>query len=211
MSSIIRKPFQYTFKNSTFIIIAINIAVFLLEKVFPPLTYYLSLNVRNCLGAKMFWQPFTYMFAHGSFQHVFFNMLGLFFFGLSVERAVGTREFTLMYLLVGTLCGVFSLIVYYFAGLWNVFLLGASGVVYAMLLAYAVIFPRNRIFIWGIIPVPAPVLVLGYAFIEFFSQFFGTRDGVAHSVHLAGFGFAWIYFVVRMGINPIKVWRNANR
>ena len=54
--------------------------------------------------------------------------------------------------------------------------MGASGAVYALLLSYAVIFPRNRIFIWGLIPVPAPVLVLAYAAIEFGSQIFGVRN-----------------------------------
>lgn len=211
MASIIRKPFKYTFKNATAIIILINAAVFLIEKLFPSFTWYLSLNVINCLGNRMYWQPFTYMFAHGSFQHIFFNMIGLLCFGLSVEKAIGTKEFVLMYLLTGFLGGIFSLIIYYVFGLYGIFLLGASGAIYGMLLAYAVIFPQNRIFIWGIIPVPAPVLVLAYAIIEFLSQFVGSRDGVAHSVHLAGFAFAWLYFVVRFGINPLKVWKNAYR
>ncbi len=211
MALIIRKPFRYTFKNATAVIILINAAVFLVEKLFPSFAWYLSLNVVNCIGNKMFWQPFTYMFAHGSFQHIFFNMIGLLCFGLSVERAIGTKEFVLMYLLTGFLGGLFSLVVYYFFGMYRIFLLGASGAIYGMLLAYAVIFPQNRIFIWGIIPVPAPVLVLAYAIIEFLSQFVGSRDGVAHSVHLAGFAFAWLYFVVRFGINPLKVWKDAYR
>ena len=211
MSLIIRKPFKYTFKNATAVIILINAAVFLIEKLFPSFAWCLSLNVINCIGNRMFWQPFTYMFAHGSFQHIFFNMIGLLCFGLSVERAVGTKEFVLMYLLIGFAGGIFSLIVYYVFGMYGIFLLGASGAIYGMLLAYAVIFPQNRIFIWGIIPVPAPVLVLAYAIIEFLSQFIGSRDGVAHSVHLAGFAFAWLYFVVRFGINPLKVWKDAYR
>lgn len=209
MTSLIRKPFRYSFKNATFAIILINAAIFFIQQVIPSLRFILSLNVYNCIAGKMYWQPFTYMFVHGNFQHVFFNMLGLFFFGLAIERALGTKEFLLLYLLVGTLCGIFSLAVYYFTGQWRIILLGASGAVYGILLAYAVVFPKNRIFIWGLIPVPAPILVLGYAIIEFFSHFFGMRTGVAHSVHLAGFGFCWLYFVVRMGINPIKVWKNA--
>ncbi len=211
MSSIIRRPFKYTFKNATAILILINAAVFLLEKLFPSLAYYFSLNVVNCLGNKMFWQPFTYMFVHGGFQHIFFNMIGLLCFGLSVERAIGTKEFVLMYLLIGLFGGIFSLIVYFALGMYGIFLMGASGAIYGMLLAYAVIFPRNRIFIWGIIPVPAPILVLAYAAIEFFSQFLGSRDGVAHSVHLAGFAFAWLYFVVRFGVNPVKIWKDTYR
>lgn len=211
MTSIIRKPFSYSFKNYTAVLILINVGVYLLEKIFPEIMYYLSLNVYSCLGYRMFWQPFTYMFVHGNFQHIFFNMLGLFFFGLSVEKALGSKEFLLMYLLTGFLCGLLSLVVYFFTGMYTVFLMGASGAMYAMLFAFAVIFPKSQIFIWGIIPVPAPILVLAYGCIEFFSQVMGIRNGVAHSVHLAGFAFAWIYFVVRMGINPVKIWKDAYR
>ncbi len=211
MSSILRRPFRYTFNNATLILICINVIVYMLERLVPEVMYYLSLNVYNCLGAKMFWQPFTYMFVHGNFQHILFNMLGLFFFGLSVERAIGSKEYLLLYFLTGILCGLSSLVFYFFTGLFNVFMLGASGVVYALLLSYAVIFPRNRIYIWGLIPVPAPILVLAYAIIEFASQVLGTRSGIAHSAHLAGFFFAWMYFLIRMGVNPVKVWKDAYR
>ena len=211
MNSIIRRPFSYTFKNFTLVLILINTIVFMFEKIMPISISYLSLNVRNCLGLGMFWQPFTYMFVHGNFQHILFNMLGLFFFGFSVERALGSREFLLMYLLIGFLCGIFSLAIYYFTGFYGVFLMGASGAIYAMLFAYAVIFPRAKVYIWGILPVPSPVLVIAYAAIEFFSQFHGLNSGVSHMTHLAGFAFSWLYFVVRMGVNPLKVWKDAYR
>nr|MCR5172851.1 rhomboid family intramembrane serine protease [Treponema sp.] len=83
MNSLIRRPFPYTYKNYTFVIILLNVAVFLAAKVWPVIDYYLALNVYNCLAGRMFWQPFTYMFVHGNFQHLFFNMLGLFFFATS--------------------------------------------------------------------------------------------------------------------------------
>ena len=211
MASIIRRPFVYTYKNATLVLILINTVVYLLEKMVPSLMTYLPLNVYNCLAHGMYWQPFTYMFVHGNVTHILFNMLALFFFGTSVEKAVGTKEYLLLYFLTGTLCGISSLVIYYLTGMWLVFLMGASGAVYGLLLSYAVVFPRNRIYIWGLIPVPAPVLVLAYAVIEFGSQIFGLRNGVAHSVHLAGFIFAWLYFVIRMGINPVKIWKDAYR
>lgn len=211
MNSIIRRPFPYIYKNYALVIILLNVAAFLAAKVWPFINNYLALNVYNCISQRMWWQPFTYMFVHGNFQHLFFNMLGLFFFGTSVERAIGSREFLLMYLVVGVLGGVTSLLVYFFTGMWGVFLVGASGAIYGMLFAYAVIFPKNKIFIWGIIPVPSPILVIAYAVIELLNQFTGTRSGVAHMTHLAGFAFAFLYFVIRMGVNPIKVWKDAYR
>ncbi|MCR5723688.1 MAG: rhomboid family intramembrane serine protease [Treponema sp.] len=210
--SLLRRPFHYTYRNATLAIIAVNIAVYLLF-TFTPLFYYtryLELSVIGFVRMHMFWQPFTYMFIHSGTQHLFFNMLALLFFGIGVERTLGTKEFVLMYLLTGTLCGIISLAVYWLGGI-AVFLAGASGSIYGILLAYAVIFPRSRIFIWGIIPVPAPVMVLGYTVIELGSQLTGAGGGVAHLTHLAGFAVVWLYFKIRMGISPTQVWKDAYR
>jgi len=209
--NIFRKPFRYAFYNATLIIIAVNVFVYLLTNMFPNLVYVLGLNPVLFWGAQMYWQPFTYMFVHGGFTHIFFNMLGLVFFGIAVERAMGSKEFLLMYLLCGFLSGLISLAVYTEAGLIHTLLIGASGAIYSMLLAYAVIFPRSQIYIWGILPVPAPLLIVLYAVIELGSEFFGFQGGVAHLTHLSGFAVAWLYFIVRMGIHPLKIWKDAYR
>lgn len=207
----IRKPFRYDFYNATLIIIGINIGIFMLGHVWRNLNNYLALNVILVVQGKMYWQFLTYMFAHGGFQHLFFNMLGLLIFGVSVERVIGSKEFILFYLVSGVFCGLISFLTYYFTGMNFVFLLGASGGLYAILLAYAVLFPQNQVFIWGIIPIPAPILVLIYAIIEFVSQFFNVSSNIAHMTHLAGFVGAWLYFLVRLGVNPLRVWKNAFR
>ena len=89
--------------------------------------------------------------------------------------------------------------------------MGASGAVYSILFAFAVIFPTVRVFIFGIIPVPGPVMVLIYAVVELGSQMLGLNGGVAHMTHLFGFAAAWAYFLIRIGVNPIKVWKNVFR
>ncbi len=213
LKQIIRKPFRYENWNAAYIIIGINILVFFLERRISGLADYLSLSVVGVVKFKYFWQFFTYMFTHdpGGFSHLIFNMLGLFFFGLAVERIMGSREFLLFYVTSGLFCGLFSFAVYYFTGYWYVFLCGASGAIYALLFAYAVLRPTDRIFIWGIIPVPAPLLIAAYAGIEIASQLLSIRNGVAHMTHLAGFAFAWMYFVIRIGVNPWKVWKEAWR
>jgi len=207
----IRTPFRYSFNSVSFYIIGINILIYLLTSMNPNLYNYLSLNVINVVRNSMFWQFLTYMFVHGGLSHLVFNMLGLLFFGLTLERAIGSKEFLLLYLVSGFLCGVFSFAVYYFSGNYRVFLLGASGAIYAVLLAYAVVFPRSQIFIWGILPIPAPILIGIYAGIEIFNQFLSVRSGVAHMTHLAGFACAWLYIRIRMGISPWKVWKDAFR
>lgn len=209
-----RKPFRYEYKRNVLLIIFINFIVFSLTAFYANLTDYIhfygSLNAYNVRFNHMYWQFLTYMFVHSNLQHLFFNMLGLLVFGLQVEKAIGSKEFTIFYLLCGIVSGALSFAVYVFMGEYRVFLLGASGAVYAVLFAYAVVFPRSIIFIWGFIPVPAPLLVLIYAGIEFFSQF-KPGSNVAHMTHLFGFLAAWLYFVIRMGIHPVKIWKNTYR
>lgn len=206
LNTLLRKPFRHEFWNAAFIIIGINLLVYLLTMIDPSLTRILSLNPLYVTRGGMVWQVFTYQFVHANLSHLVFNMLGVFFFGLSVERSVGSKEFVLFYLLCGTLSGMLSLAVYLVSGIDYVFLMGASGAVFSLLLAYATIYPRSVIYLWGIVPIPAPLLVLGYAGIEFFNLVTGMNQGVAHSTHLFGFAVAWIYFLVRFGTNPAKAW-----
>jgi membrane associated rhomboid family serine protease len=209
----LRKPFKYRFSNCCLSIILLNVAVYVLTVLFPGLVQILALNVLYVVRGKMFWQFVTYMFVHDlrSISHLVFNMLGLFFFGLNVERTIGSKEFLFFYFVSGILCGLISFGAYFFTGEYYVFLMGASGAIYALLLVYAVIFPRSRIFIWGILPVPAPLLVLIYTGIALFSQMTSRGMGVAHLTHLAGFAVAWGYIRIRMGISPLKVWKDSYR
>jgi len=201
-----RKPFRYTFWNASLYIIGINMLVYLLTYINPDFSKILSMNPLFVIKGGMYWQIFTYQFVHGGLSHLVFNMLGVFIFGLAVEQRTGSKEFLLLYLLSGTLCGAFSFLLYILTGTWYVFLMGASGALFALMLAYAVLYPDSVMLIWGIVPVPAPLLVLGYAALEVIYMFTGTNQGVAHSTHLIGFAVAWVYCMVRFGINPIKVW-----
>ena len=203
--NIINRPFRYSFNNIALILIAINIGVFLLTSNSDRLTFKLSLSIIG-IEQGYFYEFITYMFTHADFGHLFGNMLTLLIFGVSSEKAIGSKEFLLFYVLVGILCGITSYIWYWFTDSYFVFLLGASGAVYGVLLLYAVLFPQSKIYIWGILPIPAPLLVLIYGAITIYSQMFSRGSDVAHLTHLAGFAFAWIYLQIRMKINPLKVW-----
>ena len=211
MQNLLRKPFKYVDWNASYFIIGLNIAIYLLMKIFPNLIGYFSLNVIAVIKGKMFWQFFTYMFMHdpNGISHLLFNMLGIFFFGISVEKIMGSKEFLLLYFSSGIFCGLFSFAIYYFTGAYFVFLLGSSGALFSFLFSFAVFRPKDKIYIWGILPVPAPILVAAYTGIELASHFFNIKTGIAHMTHLAGFLYAWIYFIVRFGVNPWKVWKNA--
>ena len=181
-NTIINRRFKYTDVNATAILIIINVVVFILQNIFTKLPYILSMVPIYIRIKHWYWQVFTYMFSHVDFWHLFSNMLGLFIFGRLVERSVGSREFLLYYLLTGTLAGAAS---------------------YLMLL-FAVLFPTAVVYVFGIIPMRAPLLVILYFFIDFFGQF--RADGTAHLVHLSGLFFGFLYIMIRMKINPLRQW-----
>lgn len=151
-----------------------------------------------------YWQFVTYMFAHASFWHLLSNMLALYIFGRVVEKNVGTKEFLLFYFLTGVLSGVASYFTYFYTGRPYAVILGASGAIYALMFLFALLFPTAIVYIFGLIPIRAPLLVLIYFFIDFFGQF--ASDGMAHFVHLYGLLFALLYVTIRMRINPLKRW-----
>lgn len=210
------------------------------------------------------WQYITYMFMHGSFEHIFFNMFALWMFGYVLENYWGTRRFLVFYLCCGIGAGVFHTLVtglqalpvlndinYYAANpspdaliqiyndhfvgkinpawitevtnawrsgagsgygimttdaLMQVYnqtvigipTVGASGAVYGILLAFGMMFPNERIYLYFLLPIKAKWFVIGYAAIELFTGIVGTNDGIAHFAHLGG---------MLVGLILILVWR----
>jgi membrane associated rhomboid family serine protease len=133
------------------------------------------------------WTLITYMFLHAGFGHIFFNMLGLYFFGPRVEERLGSGRFITLYLISGVSGALLSL------GLARQSaVLGASGAVLGVLMAFARFWPRQQILIWGIIPIEVRWLVLIYAAIDLFG---GRGSGIANFAHLGGFGGAALYLL----------------
>lgn len=134
------------------------------------------------------WQLFTSAFLHGGFAHIALNMYALVAFGSVVERAAGTRRFTWLYLASVLSAALVQLVVVTAAldsGVTPT--IGASGGVFGVLLAFAVLFPHSRVMLlFPPIPMKAWVLVTGYAVIELTSGILGTSQGVAHFAHLGG-------------------------
>lgn len=198
-----------SYKRYTLSLVVINALVFFLtEFVMPKSAAYLAMNPVLVVNGYV-WQPFTYMFVHGGFNHLFFNMLSLFIFGSMVEKRTGSKEFLLFYLLTGLFSGLVSFGFYWATGLYRTFLVGASGAIYGVLLMFAVFYPYSVIFLFGFIPVRAPVLIILYTGIELFSQVFGTGGNVAHLTHLSGLLFGYLYCRIRMRINPIDVFKRT--
>lgn len=208
-ASLINRRFRDgTYKNYTLKLVVINALIYLLTAfLYPRSAYYLAMIPSFVLNGYL-WQLFTYMFVHGSFNHLLFNMLSLFIFGSMVEKRVGSKEFLLFYLLTGLFGGIASFVSYYLAGT-NVILVGASGAIYGVMLMFAVFYPYSVIFVFGFIPVRAPILVILYAIIELSSHVFGRGGNVAHLTHLSGLVFGYLYCRIRMRINPIDVFKRT--
>ena len=205
MASFLRRPLKYRYYNATIVLIVVNILVFLLNYVAPGKVIYLALIPAYVLQQGAWWQIVTYMFVHSGWSHIFFNMLALFLFGIQLEQRMGSTEFLLYYFVSGIGAGIVTLLVNNATGMGPVPVVGASGAIFGLLLAFASFFPDARIFFFGILPLRAPVAVLIYAGIEIFSQVFNLQTGVAHLAHLSGLAFGYLYLVVRFSINPISL------
>jgi membrane associated rhomboid family serine protease len=134
------------------------------------------------------WQILSYGFLHGGLAHIAFNMLALWMFGGPVEQALGPRRYTFFYFVcvIGAALAQLATI-HYFKPDDFYPTLGASGGVFGLLLAYAMIYPTARIImIFFPVPIPAPIAVLGYMAVELVLGVTGTQEGVAHFAHLGG-------------------------
>lgn len=138
------------------------------------------------------WTFFTYMFLHGGFLHLAFNMLMLFFFGSAVEERMGGPTFGLYYFICGIGATVFSFAV---SLLWPVApFVGASGAVFGVSLAFAMYWPDAPIYVFPIpVPIKAKWLVMFLATVGLIAAITSVQDGVAHLAHLGGFLFGFIY------------------
>lgn len=209
-------------------LLIINILAFLAYYVLS----FRGISLNDIFGLHFFlashfhiYQLFTYMFMHGGWDHIFFNMFALWMFGCVMERVWGPKKFLFYYIFCGVGAGIIQEIVQYvelysilsgqsevgftslISSAWSDVALadslnawttvGASGAIYAILLAFGMTFPNERIFIFPLpIPIKAMWFVMIYVAIELFSALGTSSDNVAHFAHLGGmlFGFLLIRY-----------------
>lgn len=182
-------------------LIAINVIAFLLENmVGGALIDSLALWP---LGPQFQpWQIVSYAFLHGSFTHLLFNMFGLYMFGADLERTWGPRRFLNYYLVSAISAAIAQLIVCLLTGAYFP-TVGASGAVFGLLLAFAMVFPyRTVMLLFPPIPMRAPVFVAVYGAIELVLGVTGTQAGVAHFAHLGGMAGGYLL---------LRYWRGRRR
>jgi len=160
-----------------------NVLIFFVQQTMPGLDRSLVLVPALLLARP--WTLVTYMFLHAGFTHILFNMLGLYFFGPRVEQRIGSSRFFALYMISGITGGLLS----FYTPMVSI--VGASGAIFGVLLAYARFWPRDQMLIWGIIPIEVRWLVLIYTLISLL----GIGTGVAHFAHLGGFLGAFLYLL----------------
>ena len=178
-------------KNIIWICVGMSVLTYLNE---PLMARLFALNPITFITKP--WQLVTYMFMHGGFGHLFFNMYTLYIFGSVLERVWGTKKFLLFYFVTGIGAALVHILVQYLTGSFAL-TVGASGAIYGLLMGYAMLYPDAIMsLIFPPISMKAKWFVLIFAAIELFTGVTGTGGGIAHFAHLGGliFGFALIWY-----------------
>lgn len=156
----------------------------------------------------MIWQFASYMFLHGDIMHIFFNMLTLFMFGNDLERYWGTRRFLRYYFVTGIGGGVCSWLL---AMNSMVAVIGASGAIYGLLLAYGLLYPNRIIYLNFLLPIKVKWLVIIMFAINLFSSLTGSQPGVAHIAHLGGLLVGFVYLKGPEYFGRLQIYRSNRK
>ena len=196
-------------------LILLNVIFFLIMMFFPKfdaeLLNMLALHYPMSPSFEI-WQPVTYMFLHGGFSHIFFNMFALWMFGRQLEEELGAKRFATYYFITGVGAAIVQIIVNYFIIMYGdgmsatiaaqSITIGASGAVFGILLAFGVMHPNDRILLLiPPIPIKAKWFVIIYGALELI-QGVRSTDNIAHFAHLGGMLF---------GLILLYLWKKQNK
>jgi membrane associated rhomboid family serine protease len=163
------------------------------------MTYYLGLTPILVVQKLYLWQFFTYMFLHGGFMHIAFNMYSLLIFGIPIEQTWGSKKFVFYYLFTGIGAGITIFIINLYLGGSAALIptIGASGAIYGLLLAFGILYPNAEILLFFILPIKAKYLVIIFGGVELYLlQASGGQGNISHVGHLGGILFGLLFFLV---------------
>jgi membrane associated rhomboid family serine protease len=176
-------------------ILIANGIMFLVRLIYEPVIEYLGLSPQLVIESLWIWQPVTYMFLHDGPIHILFNLLGIWMFGVELERLWGTKFFVRYYAITGIGAGLTVIAVGLLpfdatARTYEAITIGASGALYGILMAFAIYFPDRPILMFLIFPVPAKYFVMIVGALAFLS---GPGSQVSQAAHLGGLIFGYFY------------------
>lgn len=181
------------FTDAIKLIVSVNFLIFILQTLSGlegVLFQLFGIVPKRTFGELMLWQPFTYLFFHGGIWHVLINMFVLWMFGSELEKYWGKREFLRFFFFTGVGSGIVTV-------LFNLGsstpVVGASGAIYGVLLAYGLMFPNKLVYIYFLIPIKVKYLVILIGTIAFFSSINPGYSSISHLTHLSGMIIGFVY------------------
>ena len=192
------------FTDAIKFIISINFLIFILQYLSgmeDELFTVFGIVPSKTFGELMLWQPFTYLFFHGGVWHVLINMFVLWMFGSELEKFWGKKEFLRFFFITGIGSGLITIL---FSLSSTNPVVGASGAIYGVLLAYGLMFPNRLVYLYFLIPIKVKYLVILIGTIAFFSSLNPGNSNISHLTHLSGMVIGFIY--LRSSIN----WNTIN-
>ncbi|HEU4890280.1 MAG TPA: rhomboid family intramembrane serine protease [Vicinamibacterales bacterium] len=175
-------------------LIIANVAMFLATWIYEPIILFLGLTPRIVIEQFWIWQLATYAFLHGGAVHILFNMLGIWMFGVELERLWGTRQFVKYYAITGVGAGLTVLAVGLVLGpyseTYRIPTIGASGALYGLLVAFAYYYPDRPLLMFFLFPIPAKYFVMIVGAMAFLSA---PQSRVSEAAHLGGLVIGYLY------------------
>lgn len=173
------------------LLMGLQVAGFLIAwLVGPQINDLFGLVPRHVLHDRWIWQPFTYLFLHGSFWHLLFNLFALWMFGMPVEAQWGGKDFLKYYFLCGAGAALCTIA---FTPGSAAPTIGSSGSVYGLIVAFAMLYPDAVVYLYFLIPVRAIHMAVLFAALEFFAGLSGSKPGIANFAHFGGMAVGYFY------------------
>ena len=201
-----RKLIPYRFFHLNYWIIGINLLVFMTGMLFPGLFNLLALSWPGISGGHFYWQFLTWFctepFSGATIFNLVFNIVALIFFGSKVEHEMGSFHYLLFYAGIGILSGLIGLGIFSLAGLSSYPIYGMTTLVFAVLMVYTALYPDSVIYLMGIFPLRAPILLLLLSAIEILLLV--TSYGLMYLIHLSGLLLAFLFVLIKYRTNPFR-------
>ena len=153
---------------------------------------------RSVLQEYRLWQTFTYLFLHGGWIHLLFNMFVLWMFGKDLEMDWGKNKFLVFYFVCGMGAGFITVLF----GINSIIpIVGASGAIYGLLVAYGFTYPNRLVYLYGLFPLKVKYMVLGLGVIAFFASMSASQSNVSHITHLSGMIIGFLFICYNLNWN----------
>ncbi|SVB61651.1 uncharacterized protein METZ01_LOCUS214505 [marine metagenome] len=187
-------------------LLIVNVVVFILTELSgQKSSFFLSFGlVPNMVWSQLkIWQLFTYLFIHGGFFHIFFNMFVLWMFGKDLENQWGTKDFLIYYFVCGMGAGFITVLF----GINSIIpIVGASGAIYGLLVAYGFTYPNRLVYLYGLFPLKVKHMVLGLGVIAFFASMSASQSNISHITHISGMIIGLIMMYFNLSWSGLKMW-----